>query len=134
LADQFCNNKKHHFTEIYWESSGPRKKKRGLVLPLQTPPVEMGIHIDKEKNWALLDPSHWVHENTIPKTGCHHFWPGLIHYLMSCPKVGTVDRAYLFWKLFMERKILVIFFKNWQFTVVIVLILRSSLEIVLINT
>jgi len=67
---------------IFW----PQKKKMGLVLPLQTPPVEIGIHFDKGKNWALLDPSHWVHENTIHKTGCHHFRPGLIHYLMSCPK------------------------------------------------
>jgi hypothetical protein len=22
--------------------------------------------------------SHWFHGNTIPKTGCHYFWPGLI--------------------------------------------------------
>ncbi len=60
----------------------------GLVLPVQTPPVEIGIHFDKEKNWARLDPYHWVHENTIPKTVCHHFWRGLIHYVMSCPKEG----------------------------------------------
>jgi hypothetical protein len=22
--------------------------------------------------------SHWLHENSIPKIGCHYFWPGLI--------------------------------------------------------
>jgi hypothetical protein len=22
--------------------------------------------------------SHWLHGNSIPKIGCHYFWPGLI--------------------------------------------------------
>jgi hypothetical protein len=26
--------------------------------------------------------SHWLHGNSIPKIGCHYFWPGLI----SLPK------------------------------------------------
>jgi len=26
--------------------------------------------------------SHWLHGNTIPKIGCHHFWPGLIARLL----------------------------------------------------
>jgi hypothetical protein len=26
--------------------------------------------------------SHWLHGNTIPKIGCHHFWLGLIAHLL----------------------------------------------------
>jgi hypothetical protein len=24
------------------------------------------------------EPSHWPHETFISKTGCNHFWPGLM--------------------------------------------------------
>ncbi len=24
------------------------------------------------------EPSHWLHEISISKTVCHHFWPGLM--------------------------------------------------------
>ncbi len=27
--------------------------------------------------------SHWVHANSIPQTGCHYFWPGLIALPMN---------------------------------------------------
>jgi hypothetical protein len=25
-----------------------------------------------------LGPPHWLHEISLPKRVCHHFWPGLI--------------------------------------------------------
>jgi hypothetical protein len=35
----------------------------------------------KENNkvlWVQAEPSHWLHETSIPKTVCHHFQPSLI--------------------------------------------------------
>jgi hypothetical protein len=36
----------------------------------------------KEKNArhleCMLGPSHWLHEISLPKRVCHHFWPGLL--------------------------------------------------------
>jgi hypothetical protein len=29
------------------------------------------------------EPSHWLHEISISKTVCHHFWPGLIPPLQT---------------------------------------------------
>jgi hypothetical protein len=26
------------------------------------------------------EPSHWLHETSIPKTVCHHFQPSLFYY------------------------------------------------------
>jgi hypothetical protein len=26
----------------------------------------------------VLGPSHWLHEISLPKRVCHHFWPGLL--------------------------------------------------------
>jgi hypothetical protein len=37
----------------------------------------------KRKNKCLLN-LHWLHEISISKTVCHHFWPGL----MGGPELG----------------------------------------------
>jgi hypothetical protein len=36
--------------------------------------------------------SHWLHGNSIPKFGCHYFWPGLI----ALPKHSTLLNFFCF--------------------------------------
>jgi hypothetical protein len=31
-----------------------------------------------EPSWELVQPSHWLHANSIPKIGCHNFGFGLL--------------------------------------------------------
>jgi hypothetical protein len=50
-------------------------KKKQKITPRTRP------HLQKEKqgpSWVHAEPSHWLHEISISKTVCHHFWPGLM--------------------------------------------------------
>jgi hypothetical protein len=49
-----------------------------MQLEKKTSPTE---HPQEQKSEAPSlhgATSHWLHENYIPKIGCHYFWPGLI--------------------------------------------------------
>jgi hypothetical protein len=37
--------------------------------------------------------SHWLHGNSIPKTGCHYFWPGLTALPKNTPTDWRVSHA-----------------------------------------
>jgi len=50
-----------------------------------TPPPQPPSLPQRKKIWTPrvhVEPSHWLHENPILKTVCHHFWPGLISIIL----------------------------------------------------
>jgi hypothetical protein len=55
-------------TKAKWKKSSP-------------PPPAPSPNLKRKENnalWVHAEPSHWLHEISISKTVCHHFWPGLI--------------------------------------------------------
>jgi hypothetical protein len=43
------------------------------------PPKPKNLKENKAKPLGVhAEPSHWLHEISISKTVCHHFWPGII--------------------------------------------------------
>jgi hypothetical protein len=36
----------------------------------------------------MLGPSHWLHEISLHKRVCHHFWPGLIPLAKNTLSIG----------------------------------------------
>jgi hypothetical protein len=52
----------------------------------------------------MLEPSHWVHEISLPKRLCHHFWHGLTVLAKNTPPIEnnklaffTPSLAFLYW-------------------------------------
>jgi hypothetical protein len=52
----------------YWEHQKLKKSNPTTPPPLPPPPYPYG---------CMFEPSHWLHENFIPKIGGHPFWPRL---------------------------------------------------------
>jgi len=43
------------------------------------PPPKKNLKGKKARHLeGMLEPSHWLHEISLPKRVCHHFRPGLI--------------------------------------------------------
>jgi hypothetical protein len=59
--------------------SREKLKRKSLSPPLPAPHPPQNIKGKKERHleW-MLGPSHWLHEISLPKRLCHHFWHGLI--------------------------------------------------------
>jgi hypothetical protein len=57
----------------HWELEGNKGKMKKIPSPAPQ---------HKRKKIKALsvhaEPSHWLHEISISKTVCHHFWSGLI--------------------------------------------------------
>jgi hypothetical protein len=52
-------------------------------------------HKEKNEDPALhVATSHWLHGNSIPKIGCHYFWPGLIALLKNT--LPIIPQHYMF--------------------------------------
>jgi hypothetical protein len=59
--------------------------------PLSPP---QNIKGKKESLECMLEPSHWLHEISLPKRLCHHFWHGLTVLAKNTPHIqcwGTFD-------------------------------------------
>jgi hypothetical protein len=76
---------------IWWENVGNKGKMKKILLPLSPPPQNPLPKLKRKKNQGTLSAcrSHWLHENSISKTVCHHFWPELI-------PPGIINWGYLF--------------------------------------
>jgi len=51
------------------------------IFPPPSPPLPSQKSKGKKARHlfeCMLGPSHWLHEISLPKRVCHHFWPGLI--------------------------------------------------------
>ncbi len=70
----------------YWEHDG---KPQGNIVGIHCepgknekksfPPPTLNLKWKKARDFeCMLGPSHWLHEISLPKRVCHHFWPGLI--------------------------------------------------------
>jgi len=69
---------------IQWIVHSPHKTQlEKKILPQPT-------RKKKGRCFTSLHASHWLHGNSIPKTGCHYFWPEL----------STVPRAIIPYNLF----------------------------------
>jgi hypothetical protein len=73
-------------------------KKNLSPLPpaLKTQIKKLGHLKGKEERHleCMLGPSHWLHEISLPKRLCHHFWHGLTALAKNTPPIqcsGTFD-------------------------------------------
>jgi len=62
------------YSLIEKERKKERKKNYDGYL---TPPPPAPIEEDRALH-SMTQLSHWLHANSIPKIGCHYFWPGLL--------------------------------------------------------
>jgi hypothetical protein len=65
-----------HLWGTNWEHDGNTLgtwKKPSPPNPTQNLKEKISRHF-----WVHAEPFHWLHEISISKTVCHHFWPGLI--------------------------------------------------------
>jgi hypothetical protein len=76
----------------YWELMATHWELKGNIvqthweLGRDEPPPSFPAKLEKKKARHLecmLGPSYWLHEISLPKRVCHHFWPGLIPFAKS---------------------------------------------------
>ncbi len=74
----------------------------------------------KGRCFTSLHASHWLHGNSIPKTGCHYFWPELstvvprsiIPYNLFVPCLHYM-RTLPYWRLVVSMTSLIVKVDNW---------------------
>ncbi len=58
-----------------------------------SPPPPLPPKLKRKKAKALeciFGPSHWLHENSLPKIVHHHFWPWLMHLTKKTSPIGLI--------------------------------------------
>jgi hypothetical protein len=79
---------KRNIVRTHWEAG--ENEKKSLSPPLPAPPPQ-NIKGKKERHLeCMLWPSHWLHEISLPKRLCHHFWHGLTPCAKNTPHLFSV--------------------------------------------
>jgi hypothetical protein len=74
-----------------WTVHSPHQTQLAKKIPF----LSHSSHKAKREAPSLHDTtSHWLHGNSIPKIGCHYFWPGQIAFPKNIlPIVCTTGRG-----------------------------------------
>jgi hypothetical protein len=70
-----------------WTVHSPHQTQLAKNIPFLSPAPPHSTHKAKREAPSLHDTtSHWLHGNSIPKIGCHYFWPLRIAFPMEGDK------------------------------------------------
>ncbi len=79
-------------------------------------PTPQNLKGKKARHECMLGPSNWLHEISLRKRVCHHFWPGLIplakNTLTYCEKCTCNEKNLNWCEKFDEQKQECLGFRN----------------------